>query len=108
MDGSGIVAEGGGKLGYTTNNVAEYEGLIRGLNKGLELGIKNIIVKSDSELMVRQINGKYKVKAPQLKPLHEKALQILSRFKSHHVLHVPREENSLADRLANRALDSNH
>lgn len=100
-----LVAEEGGRLGNVTNNVAEYEGLIRGLQKSLELGAKQITVKSDSELLVRQLNGLYRVRAPHLLPFFDKAKRTLGCFKTFSIVHVPREKNKDADRMANRALD---
>lgn len=100
-----IVAKKGGCLGVTTNNVAEYEGLVRGLAECVEIGASEVTVKSDSELMVRQLNGRYRVKAPQLLPLFERANELLKRFQSFKVMHIPRAENKIADALANEALD---
>lgn len=100
-----IVAEGNGKLGNTTNNVAEYYGLLRGLEKCVALGASHVTVKTDSELMVRQLNGIYKVKAPALVPLFQKAKDLLTKFEKPSVVHVRREENKRADQLANWALD---
>jgi ribonuclease HI len=101
-----IVFQKGGCLGITTNNVAEYEGLVRGLDRCVQMGASEIVVKSDSELLVRQLSGRYRVKAPQLLPLFERAKQLLKQFKSFEVVHIPRAENSLADALANEALDN--
>lgn len=100
-----IVAQGSERLGTTTNNVAEYQGIICGLKKALELKASSIILRSDSELLVRQITGAYRVKAAHLQGLHQEAVGLLKRFKSYQVEHVPREQNGLADALANRALD---
>jgi ribonuclease HI len=105
FSGSEIVARSGACLGTVTNNVAEYQGLVNGLKRCLELGAREITVKSDSELLVRQLNGQYKVKAPQLKVLFDEARTLLQQFKKTSVSHVRREENSLADALANEALD---
>jgi ribonuclease HI len=101
-----IVDQQGARLGTVTNNVAEYQGLVSGLKRCLELGAAEITVKSDSELLVRQLNGQYKVKAPQLKILFDEAKGLLHRFKKTSISHVRREENSLADALANEALDN--
>jgi len=92
-------------LGETTNNVAEYRGLLLGLKLARSLGINRIKVFSDSQLLVRQINGSYRVKQPHLLALWQEAQQELQRFGSHEVLHVPREMNQQADRLANQAID---
>jgi len=101
-----IVAQEGGRLGITTNNVAEYEGLIRGLQRSLQLGVSALTVKCDSELMVRQISGEYKVKSALLLPLFQKVRRLLEKMEAATVKHIPREENQLADSLANQALDS--
>lgn len=100
-----IVFSQGARMGVVTNNVAEYEGLLKGLEKSLELGATEIAVRSDSQLLVRQLLGEYKVKAPHIIPLVEKAKMLLSRFKQVDIAHIPREENSLADALCNEALD---
>jgi len=92
-------------LGRTTNNVAEYEALLMGLEALLELGQKHVVVQSDSQLMVRQLNGEYRVKDEKLKVLFERAKHLLRRLGSYRILHVRREMNKLADRLANRGID---
>jgi ribonuclease HI len=92
-------------LGQTTNNVAEYEALIMGLEALLKLGKRRIRIQSDSQLLVRQLNGEYRVKDEKLKPLFQKAIALLRQFESYRIVHVPREENKLADRLANKGID---
>ena len=92
-------------LGQTTNNVAEYEGLIMGLEAARKHGAASLAVRLDSELLVKQLNGQYRVKAPNLKPLFEKARKIISAFDKVDVGHVRREFNKEADRLANLAMD---
>lgn len=92
-------------LGHATNNVAEYQGLLMGLATLLELGKKRIRVESDSQLLVRQLNGEYRVRDEKLKPLFQKALILLRQFDAYRILHVPREMNRLADRLANKGID---
>jgi len=94
-----------GYLGRATNNVAEYQALIHGLRYALERGARRVRVFSDSELVVRQMQGVYKVKHPDMIPLHREATLLLRRFEHAQVQHVPRERNREADRLANRALD---
>ena len=92
-------------LGRATNNVAEYYGLITALDYALSQGIDRLLVRSDSELMVRQMQGRYKVNSADLKPLHERARK-LSRGLAHFAIeHVRREQNREADELANIALD---
>lgn len=92
-------------LGETTNNVAEYEGLLLGLRHALELGAREVQVVADSELLVKQLKGQYRVKAPHLKPLFQEARSLLSRFEAREVMHVLRAENKAADEMANRAID---
>lgn len=94
-----------GYLGTATNNVAEYQALIHGLRFALARGATSVEVLSDSELLVRQIEGRYRVKNPGLQPLHREAQSLLARFTSARVAHVPREQNRDADALANRAVD---
>lgn len=94
-----------GYLGRATNNVAEYQALIHALRYAEARCAKSVRVFSDSELVVRQMNGEYKVKHPDMKALHREADALLRRFGDAKVAHVPREENREADRLANRALD---
>ena len=92
-------------IGSATNNVAEYTGLVKGLEHAREMGALRVAVKSDSELMVRQLNGDYKVKSPGLLDLYTACLELLSSFQSWTVEHVRRELNTKADALVNKALD---
>ena len=105
IEDSETIFEEGKRIGETTNNVAEYSGLLAGLKKALELGISDIEVRSDSQLLIRQLKGEYKVKAPGLIPLFEEAVVLKRKFKSVKLEHIPREENKRADQLANFALD---
>lgn len=100
-----ILLQGAAVLGTVTNNEAEYQGLIEGLKACATNGVTELTVKSDSELMVRQLNGQYKVKSPNLFARFDEAKKLLTKFKIVKVTHVRREENKLADALANRALD---
>lgn len=93
-------------LGQTTNNVAEYEALIMALEEASRLGVREAEVRSDSELLVHQMNGVYRVKSPQLKPLYEKAVSLASGFGKMKFVHVGREDNREADRLANLAVEA--
>ena len=104
-DGS-VVRSGGRYLGETTNNVAEYEALIWGLETAIEHGVRSLKVCADSELVVRQVNGVYKVKHPNMKPLHAKVTALMRRFERVEMCHVRRAENTLADALANEAMDT--
>ncbi|MDO8526521.1 MAG: ribonuclease HI family protein [Deltaproteobacteria bacterium] len=92
-------------LGELTNNQAEYQALLLALNEMQKMGTGSLVLCSDSELMVRQLKGEYKVKNEGLKPLFREAVLILSRFEGHHLKHIPREQNGEADRLANEAID---
>ena len=105
-DASGrVLARLGRYLGSQTNNVAEYQGLLLGLRHAQELGAREIEVRADSQLMIRQLQGRYQVKHPGLKPLHAEALRLLGTFQKVQLEHIPREENSLADEMSNRAID---
>jgi tryptophan 2,3-dioxygenase/ribonuclease HI len=92
-------------LGHATNNVAEYRGLLLGLERAAALGATAVDVVNDSELVAKQINGEYKVKHADLKPLHAQARQALGAFERWSIRSVPRAENAAADALVNRALD---
>jgi len=92
-------------LGQTTNNVAEYEGLLMGLEAVLRLGGKRLLVQSDSQLLVRQLNGLYRVRDAKLRKLHQKAVDLLHQLEAYRIIHVRREHNRRADRLANQAID---
>ena len=100
-----LVEARGEFLGSTTNNVAEYKGLIRGLEFLVRRGVKEVTIYADSELVVKQIKGEYKVKSPHLKPLHSYAQKLLKNFEKVSILHHPRSSNREADRVANLALD---
>lgn len=92
-------------LGVTTNNVAEYEGVILGMELARDLGATELHLKLDSELVVRQLNEEYKVKSPALKPLYLQAVRLLGSFPKATVSYVPRRENKEADKLVNKTLD---
>lgn len=91
-------------IGITTNNVAEYSALIRGLEKANELGIKRVRIFLDSELIVRQMNGIYRVRNKGLMPLWIRARKMLEGFDDYKIIHVKREDNSEADKLAKDAI----
>ncbi|HEV2304468.1 MAG TPA: reverse transcriptase-like protein [Candidatus Acidoferrales bacterium] len=93
-------------IGRATNNIAEYYALIAALDYAAANSIQALRVRSDSELLVRQMQGRYKVKSAELKPLHERAQKLARGFDYFVVEHVPREQNDDADALANLALDS--
>ena len=94
-----------GYLGRTTNNVAEYAALLAALAYAARRGLESLTLHSDSELLVRQLAGRYKVRAPHLRRLHERALSLRRAIPRLAVRHVRREGNRDADRLANRAMD---
>jgi probable phosphoglycerate mutase len=101
-----VVAAHGEAIGVATNNVAEYRGLIAGLEKAAELGVAVLEVVSDSELMVKQMRGEYKVKNEALRKLSLEAASLARRIGSVQYRHVKRAHNELADRLVNEALDA--
>jgi ribonuclease HI len=100
-----VLARLGKYLGRQTNNVAEYEGLLLGLRRAKELGARDVEVRADSLLLVKQLEGEYAVKNAALKELHARAKTLLRQFEHVDVRHVPREENTLADEMSNRAID---
>jgi ribonuclease HI len=101
-----VVAEIAEGLGETTNNVAEYTALIRGLETAAELGAEDVTVKSDSLLLVNQLTGAFRVRTPHLQPLYERARELARGFPSVRFEHVPRDQNAEADRLANAGVDA--
>ncbi len=109
-----VIADGEGKvlakiskaIGVATNNQAEYMAVIAGLEKAARMGATEITINTDSELVVKQLNGLYRVKNSELKFLYEQALQIMGKFSKCSVKHVLRNHNSEADKLANLALGS--
>ena len=110
--GCGIVLEASGRreehtlyLGRTTSNVAEYVALLATLERAHALGLEELAVRSDSQLLVEQMNGSYRVKAPHLKPLWLRARTLAAGLRRFSIVHVPRERNRAADALANRAVE---
>ena len=101
-----LVSEEFRYLGEATNNVAEYEALLLGMECARELGASRIEMRADSELVVRQLTGVYRVRNPALQKLHARVQQLAREFESVRYTHVRREQNREADRLANRAIDS--
>ncbi|MCS7133968.1 MAG: ribonuclease HI family protein [Candidatus Caldarchaeum sp.] len=93
-------------LGETTNNQAEYTALVKALEKSLSLGVKKVVVYSDSVLLVKQVTGSYRVRSPKLAALHRKVSELISKFEGFNLIYVGREKNLEADRLANQAIDS--
>lgn len=101
-----IVCHGGWYVGETTNNLAEYQALIWGLENAIEFGVGEIIVRADSELMVKQLLGQYRVKNEGIRPLHARANDLLGRFSLVTIQHVRRAFNKDADQYANEAMDA--
>ena len=101
-----VLAAHGEAIGRATNNVAEYRGLVAGLEKAVELGVDELEVVSDSELLVKQMAGEYRVKNEALKALWEEASDLEQRFRKVRYTAVRRAHNELADRLVNEALDA--
>jgi probable phosphoglycerate mutase len=99
------VAELSEPIGIATNNVAEYRGLLAALEHAVAQGYRDLVVHSDSELLVRQMRGEYRVKHPGLQPLHGRARILLTRLGRVTFVHVRREANTRADELANLAMD---
>ncbi len=99
------VAELSGFLGNATNNIAEYTALIKALEKALSLSISEVEIFTDSQLLVKQVLGEYKVKNEILKNLYQRVKQLEKQFDRFVINHVPREKNKFADRLANRGID---
>jgi ribonuclease HI len=99
-----LIQEGFNYIPYATNNEAEYNSLILGLTKALELGIEEIEVEGDSNLVINQVQGLWKVKVPRLVPLQSKANKLLWKFKKWTIKHIPREENTDADKLSKEAI----
>ncbi|HVC19544.1 MAG TPA: ribonuclease HI family protein [Vicinamibacterales bacterium] len=105
-DGDGaLVAELRESLGIATNNVAEYRGLLAALTWAVSHGHRQVRVRSDSELLVKQMRGEYRVKNAGLQPLHQQARSLVARLERVTFEHVPRSRNKEADRLANLAMD---
>jgi ribonuclease HI len=92
-------------IGTTTNNQAEYRAIIAALERAISAGARQVTIKSDSELVVRQINGRYKIKNTTLRPLYQQVVRLASSLESFSITSIPREQNAEADAQANRALD---
>jgi ribonuclease HI len=101
-----VIDEAAEAIGVATNNVAEYRGLLLGLARARELGATEVEVVNDAELVARQVNGLYKVKHPDMKPLHAAATAALDGFERWTMRSVPRAQNAAADALVNQALDA--
>ena len=104
-DDNAVIFKGGYFLGETTNNVAEYQALLKALQLADKFGAQMVEIKSDSELLVRQMNGEYRVRNANLKTLFDQARDLMKRFKKCTFSHIPREENKTADKLVNQAIN---
>jgi len=93
------------RIGVATNNVAEYRALVAGLEAAREFPARRVRVRADSQLLVRQLEGRYRVKQAHLRPFFERARELLGEYEDVELVHVPREENTEADALVNAALD---
>lgn len=100
-----VIQRGGKAIGIATNNIAEYEALILGLNELLKTGEHTVECRLDSELVVRQLNRQYKVKDAKMIDLFAKVTALLGKFENVRFVHVPRGENEDADRIVNEVLD---
>jgi ribonuclease HI len=104
-EGGGVLEEVGERIGRATNNVAEYRALLLGIERAAALGASELELVGDSELIVRQVKGEYKVKDATLRELHAQVKRALEPFEHWSIRHVRREQNADADRLVNEALD---
>ena len=100
-----VIATISQSIGRATNNQAEYRAIIAALEKATKLGARQVDIRSDSELVVRQLNRQYRVKSASLRPLYQKVKQLQSQLKGFTITHVPREQNKEADSLASTALE---
>ena len=104
-DNGEVIGEIAAGIGRATNNIAEYQALIAGLDLALERGVTELEVRMDSQLVVSQVTGEWKIKSDNLRQLAVKARRLLNRFPKVEVRHVPREDNADADKLANQGMD---
>jgi ribonuclease HI len=105
QDGQGrVISRISRRIGRATNNQAEYRAIITALEEAVRLGAGEVDIKSDSELVVKQLKGRYRVKKATLRPLYQKVVQLIGSLEAFTITHIPREQNREADRLANRAL----
>jgi ribonuclease HI len=104
-DGQGrVISRISRRIGRATNNQAEYRAIITALEEAVHLGAGEVDIKSDSELVVKQLKGRYRVKKVTLRPLYQEVVKLVGSLEAFTVTHIPREQNREADRLANRAL----
>ena len=100
-----VIAEAMRHLGHATNNVAEYTALIIGLEVARTHEVEDLEIRMDSKLVVEQMNGKWRIRHPNIRPLALRAGELLAQFPKRTIRHIPREQNAIADQLANRAID---
>jgi ribonuclease HI len=105
-EGGAVLEERGERIGKATNNVAEYRALLLGIERAAALGAEEVELLGDSELIVKQVRGEYKVKDAALRELHAEVKRALGGFETWSISHVPRAENAEADRLVNQVLDA--
>jgi len=104
-DGQGkVISRISRSIGHTTSNQAEYRAIIAALEEAARLGAGKVDIKSDSELVVKQLKGRYRVKKATLRPLYQKVVQLIGSLEAFTITHIPRTQNREADRLANKAL----
>lgn len=101
-----VLASVSERIGVTTNNVAEYQALVRALEAAQPFSARSVTVRADSQLLVRQLEGSYRVRQPHLKPLYDRARELLASYERVELEHVRREDNVEADALVNAALDA--
>ena len=105
QDGQGrVISRISRRIGRATNNQAEYRAIITALGEAVRLGAGEVDIKSDSELVVKQLKGRYRVKKATLRPLYQEVVKLVGSLEAFSITHIPREQNREADRLANRAL----
>ena len=105
QDGQGkVISRISRRIGHATNNQAEYTAIIAALEEAARLGAEEAEVRSDSELVVKQLNGRYRVKKATLRPLYQKVVRLIGSLEAFSITHIPRTQNREADRLANKAL----
>ena len=100
-----VIAEAMRHLGHATNNVAEYTALIIGLEEARKHEVEDLEIRMDSKLVVEQMNGKWRIRHPNIRPLALRAGELLAQFPKRSIRHIPRAQNAIADQLANRAID---
>jgi len=101
-----VIIKKGRYIGRATNNEAEYHAILSALKEAKTIGVREVKIFADSELIVKQIKGEYRIKSEGLKPLYKEAMALLKEFDRYDIIHIVREKNKEADRLANQAIDA--